>query len=228
MSPSQNRLRERRIYEGEWFFCCQTQGCSGLVVEHCLNEHESHADTFLGNDGFHALERCRCCAGYLEWAGYSGDSPISNGLIRLLDGNHFMAATVILSAIVENSIQNLLWACLSDSGVDMSRANHIADGRLPRPSMIELIKALSDLPIRDIQFPSRNLVAHGRGFLREEEAYRVDLINHLQRIREWIEAITKDRELSRFMPTECDRWMLFMDHWSRWLTNDLVCRLRKL
>lgn len=130
-----------------------------------------------------------------------------------------MAATVILSAIVENSLSNLLWSALVDSGVEASRANKVADGRMSRLDIINTAAALTDLEIKDISFPSRNLVAHGKGFIRNEESYRVDLQHQIIKIRKWIERILNGKVPDNFMPTECERWLLFMDHWSRWLVN---------
>ena len=74
---SQFRIREYRVYEGEWrFFCCK-QDCQGYLLEYSLNEYESHAENFLNHYGAHSYEGCHLCGDGLVWASYSGGSPIS-------------------------------------------------------------------------------------------------------------------------------------------------------
>lgn len=216
---SQRRIHEHRIYEGEWLFYCTTDDCGGCLVEYSLNEYEEYVNDFLYNTPLHTSEKCHLCGYELEWAGYSGGSPISDSLVALLSNKHYMASTVILSAIIDNSLENLLWAALVDSGVDKGRANKIADGRLNRRDIVNMAASLSNLKIKDIAFGSRNLVAHGKGFLRGEESYRVDLQKQIVQIRKWVEQILDGKVPNNFMPTECERWLLFVDHWSRWLVN---------
>jgi hypothetical protein len=216
---SQYRVQEYRIYEGEWWFYCLTQGCQGSLVEYSLNDYENYADNFLNNSCTHSYDGCHLCGQSVEWGGYSGGSPISNSLVALLKNKHYMASTVILSAIIDNSLENLLWAALVDSGVDKESANKIADGRLNRKDIIKIATSLSSLKIKDITFASRNLVAHGKGFSRNEESYRIDLQEQIIQIRKWVEQILDGKTPNNFMPTECERWLLFMDHWSRWLVN---------
>jgi hypothetical protein len=216
---SQYRVREYRIYEGEWWFYCGKQDCKGSLVEYSLNEYENYADSFLNNFGIHSYDGCHLCGDGLGWSGYSGGSPISDSLVSLLKTKHYMASTVILSAIIENSLDNLLWAALVDNGVEQGRANKIADGRLNRMDIISMVASLSNLSIKDISFPSRNLVAHGKGFSRGEEIYRVDLQKQIVQIRKWVERILDRKVPDNFMPTERDRWLLFMNHWSRWLVD---------
>jgi hypothetical protein len=80
---SQYRLREQRIYEGEWWFYCTGKNHCGPLVEYSLNKYEDYADNFLGNTPTHAYAHCPICASELMWAGYSGDSPISDSLVSL-------------------------------------------------------------------------------------------------------------------------------------------------
>lgn len=203
---SQYRVREYRVYEGEWWFYCCKQDCNGSLVEYSLNEYENYADSFLNNFGTHSYVGCHLCGDGLAWGGYSGGSPISNSLVSLLKNKHYMASTVILSAIIENSLENLLWAALVDNGVEQGRANKIADGRLNRMDIISMVASLSNLSIKDISFPSRNLVAHGKGFSRAEENYRVDLQKQIAQIRKWVERILDGKVPDNFMPTECERF----------------------
>lgn len=216
---SQFRIDEQRIYEGEWRFCCCTKDCNGFQVEYSLNEYEDYADNFLHCTAAHKNAYCQLCSGTLVWVGYSGGSPISDSFVALLKDKHYMAATVILSAIIENSLSNLLWSALVESGVESSLANKVADGRMSRLDIINTVASLTDLEIKDISFPSRNLVAHGKGFMRDEESYRVDLQRQIIQIRKWVERMLGGRIPNNFMPTECERWLLFMNHWSRWLVD---------
>jgi hypothetical protein len=221
---SQYRLREQRIYEGEWWFYCAGKNHCGPLVEYSLNKYEDYADNFLGNTPIHAYAHCPICASELVWEGYSGDSPISDGLVSLLENSHYMASTVILSAIVENSIKNLLWAALVDNGEKPKRANKIADDRMHRIEAIKKIKSLNNWEIEDITFPARNIVAHGKGFLREEQEYQNELREQAIKIRKWVEKIAKDRMPDNFNPSESGRWLLFMNHWSMWLIEYVVAR----
>jgi hypothetical protein len=135
-----------------------------------------------------------------------------------------MASTVILSAVVENSIKNLLWAALVDNGEKPKRANKIADDRMHRIEAIKKIKSLNNWEIEDITFPARNIVAHGKGFLREEQEYQNELREQAIKIRKWVEKIAKDRMPDNFNPSESGRWLLFMNHWSMWLIDYVVAR----
>jgi hypothetical protein len=222
---SQRRIHEYRIYEGEWWFYCTTDNCGGCLVEYSLNEYEEYVNNFLYNTPLHTSENCHLCGRELEWAGYSGGSPISDSLVALLRNKHYMASTVILSAIIENSLENLLWAALVDNGVSKDRANKVADGRLNRLDIIKTTVSLTNLKIKDISFPSRNLVAHGKGFLHSEESYRDELRKQVVQIRTWVERIFDGKLPSNFMPTECERWILFMNHWSNWLINYVDTKL---
>ncbi len=219
---SQYRINEHRIYEGEWVFYCVNSDCrNGVFIEYSLNEYEDHASYFLdGSSGpIHTNAWCQNCGRPLEWAGYSGNSPISDKLVSLLNNNHFMASTVILSAILENSLNNLLWAALVDNGINPKKANKIADGRIVRIDMIKMISSLTEFKINDIAFESRNLVAHGKGFFLDEKHYQKDMLQQIDKISSWVISISKKIQPNNFNPTECERWVLFMTHWSNWLKS---------
>lgn len=137
---------------------------------------------------------------------------------------------MILSALTESFIRNLLWACLVDNKIEPARANEIADGRLNRSAMIDLIKSLSALPVRDLAFPTRNLVAHGIWFdkgkdpsarVRSEDSYKDELKDQASRIRSWVQSICGHMAPSNYMPSEVGRWILFMYHWSKWLVDTI-------
>lgn len=224
---SQYRVGENRIYEGEWWFSCTPATCQGFLVEYSLNNYEDFADNFLYSMPIHRNESCHLCGNGLEWCGYSGGSPISDSLVSLLQNGHFMASTVILSATLENSLRNLLWAALVDNGVEQRRANKVADGRLNRIDTINIIVALTDLPVRDIAFPARNLVAHGKGLTLSETLYKDELKKQIGEIRKWVSQILNGKCLSNFMPSESERWLLFMDHWSNWLVSYVDLKLLK-
>lgn len=217
LSADEKRLYEYRIYEGEWLFVCRP--CGTYLVEYSFYEFDKLADYFLSNMNFHATEPCHRCAGPLEWAGFSGDMPISESLVSLIENGHYMAATVILASITENAINNLLWAALVDNGVDKEKANLLANGRMNRADVLQMVRSLTQWPIKDIAFPVRNLVAHGKGFGKQEAFYRDELRKQVASICQWVERILQDVQPTNFMPTECERWLLFMDHWSSWLVS---------
>lgn len=225
---SQRRINELRIYEGEWNFFCPTDGCGGYSVEYCLSDYmcgrgdqfiHSDADRFLNTYAQYDSAWCPICKLPLQWVGYSGSSPISASLVSLVKTGHFMAAIVILAAITESAIQDLLWASLVDGGIEPGKANSIADGRLSRPIMVDLIKKLTDRPVVDISFPTRNLIAHGRGFLEDEEFYRAELKKQIAIIRNWVSKVLDARPPPNIMPTQVERWLLFMDSWAQWLVD---------
>jgi hypothetical protein len=224
MLPNQ-RIYQDRFYEGEWLFLCSS--CNGFVVEYSFNDYDHLADTFLSNTGVYALDRCHLCNSHLVWAGFSGDMPVSESLILLLNNSHFMASTVILAAITENIINNLFWASLVDSGVDRTRANEIANSYMHRISGIKKIASLTGLPITDISFATRNLVAHGKGFGQNEEFYKKELKQQASAINDWINNLLKSKQLSRFMPSEVERCLLFMSHWNWWLSSYVNDKLLK-
>jgi hypothetical protein len=221
---SQYRVNEHRIYEGEWRFVCFPD-CKGFLVEFSFDKYDNKAGQFLYNTPIHTCERCHLCNRELEWEGYSGGSPISDRLVSLLEGRHFMVSTVLLAAMVENALRNLLWAVLVDNGVDMQRANRVADGRMSRMDTIRTINALADLKVKDIAFPVRNLVAHGKELTRPQSKYEDDLRTQIAQIRRWVNHIREGQNPSNFMPSECERWLLFMSHWSYWLDSYVFKKL---
>jgi hypothetical protein len=219
----QKRLYENRVYEGEWVFACRP--CSAYRVEYSFPEFDKLADFFLSNTGLHTTESCGLCGGPLEWAGFSGDMPISDSFVSLVKNGHLMASTVILASIIENAINNLLWAALVDNDMEKEKANNLVNGRLSRSEILRMIRSLTQWSIRDIVFPIRNLVAHGKGFGKQEAFYNEELKKQVAAIRQWVDEIRQQVKPKNFMPTECERWLLFMDHWSRWLETyaDRTC-----
>ena len=130
-----------------------------------------------------------------------------------------MASILVLTAIIDNSISNLLWAAFIDNGIDMHSANELLKTRIARSDALHMIRSLTDWPIEDIVFPARNVVAHGKGFTNDEHFYRDGLIKQIADVRRWIEMICKEVRPARFTPGETHRWLLFMDHWTSWLTT---------
>lgn len=128
-----------------------------------------------------------------------------------------MASTVIISTIIENALSNLLWASLVDNDIEKGRTNKVADGYFSRFDTIKMIVSLTNLHIKDISFPVRNLVAHSKGLIQSENFYKSELENQIKQMRKWVEPILKYTKPGNFTPTECERWLLFMDHWSNWL-----------
>lgn len=210
------RIYSRRVYEGEWFFHCSPE-CGVFLVEYSFYDYDHYADRFMDNTGAHTYERCSVCGSQLMWAGFSGDMPISDSLVALLRNKHFMAATVILAAIMENSLRNLAWAALVDAGVSKNKANSLVNASISRVEALRIAQSLTGIPLRDIAFPSRNLVAHGRAFGESEDAFRGEVCKQTEAVHKWVADIFKHRQPGYLKPTECDRWLLFMRHWSEWL-----------
>jgi hypothetical protein len=216
----EKRLYEDRVYEGEWIFVC-TPPCPGYIVEYAFTGWDDEIiASFLSNlTGGHALYNCPICGEVLQWTGYPLQLPITQSLIDLLQGNHFMASIIVIAAIIDNSISNLMWATFIDSGLDIHSANELVKTRIARSDALNMIRSLTDWHIEDIVFPARNLVAHGKGFTIDERFYRDELIKEISDIRRWIEMIYQEVHPTGFTPGETHRWLLFMDHWSLWLTN---------
>lgn len=153
--------------------------------------------------------------------------PISDSLVALLKNGHFMAATTILAAIMENSLRNLAWAALVDAGVGKSKANSLVNAGISRAEALRIARSLTGIPLRDIAFPSRNLVAHGRVFGETEDVFRVEILKQVESVRKWVADILKYRQPGYLNPTECERWLLFMKHWSEWLKTlvqaEVIC-----
>jgi hypothetical protein len=216
----EKRLYEDRVYEGEWLFTCRPP-CPGYLIEYAFTGwHDDFIDVILANrTGGHGLENCHLCGGLLEWAGYPLQLPITQGLLALIKDYHFMASTLVLTAIVDNAISNLLWAAFVDSGLGAKKATELAKAKVTRSEALQAIRSITSWPIDDLIFPTRNLVAHGRGFGNDEHFYKGELVKQIAGIREWIDIICQEVKPTRFMPKETDRWLLFMDHWSFWLTS---------
>ena len=197
-----------RYYEGEWLFICQScKKNPGIVFEYGLNDYDKISGSSLNNCGLHSSEYCKNCGDPLVWAGYGANSPVTDKLIDLLKDGHFMASTVILSAIIENSIRDLLWAVLSDRGMETKTSDEVAELNLGRIEMIKIISTISGLKINDISFSTRNLVAHGKGFTLEEKEYKSKLKNQINNIEQWVSTIVSDVELNNYCPNETQRWL---------------------
>jgi DNA-directed RNA polymerase subunit RPC12/RpoP len=211
-------IRGCRIYEGEWSYVCQRCG-NGNLIEFGLSNYDQQAGHSLNNLGYHNYVRCEDCGSELVWEGYAGGSPVTDSLISLLKNKHFMASTVILSAIVESAIRDLIWAALVDNGIDWERANKIADGRMNRIDSVNFVADLTGLKVKDIAFPYRNLVAHGKGFEVAEDEYREELIKQVKKIKEWVDGIVDGRNVDNYRPSQIDRWLLFMSYWANWFES---------
>jgi hypothetical protein len=216
----EKRLYEDRVYEGEWLFVCRLP-CPGYIIEYAFTGwNDDLIDAILSSrTGGHGLENCHLCGGLLEWAGYPLQLPITHSLLALVNDYHFMASTLVLTAIVDNTISNLLWAAFVDSGLGAKKAKELAKAKVTRSEALQAIRSITAWPINDIIFPTRNLVAHGRGFGNDEHFYKSELVKQIAGIREWIDTICQEVTPTGFMPKETDRWLLFMSHWSFWLTS---------
>jgi len=215
----EKRLYEDRIYEGEWLFVCRPP-CPGYIIEYAFSGwHDDFINVILSNrTGGHGLENCHLCGGILEWAGYPLQLPITQSLLALVNDEYFMASTLLLTAIVDNAISNLLWAAFVDSGLGVKKAGELVKTKVTRSEALQAIRSMTAWPIDDIIFPTRNLVAHGRGFGNDEHFYKTELVKQITIIREWIGPLCQEIKPTGFMPKETSRWLLFMDHWSSWLT----------
>lgn len=215
------RFLEQRIYEGEWLFTCRPW-CGGFLVEYSFSGREDDAGSFLSNLGIHANERCRKCGEPLEWAGFSGGMPATESFLSLVETKHYMPATVILASLTEMFIGCLVFAALTDHGLSEENANKIANLRMGRYERVQICKALLSWPIGELSFPVRNLVAHGAGFDEDHARWMDDIVQQVAAIRSWFLRISAAVPTpDRFMPTQSQRWLLFMDHWSQWLSSNI-------
>jgi hypothetical protein len=221
------RIYKYRIYEGELFFDCENSKCEGYLVEFLFWDADEIGKKLVKPLNQHRFELCQRCGNDLIWSGYWGDRPVSESIIALLNGGHYMSSTVILSAIVENSLNNLLWASLVDSGITRENANKFSDEKLSRHATIKRIHSITNWQIDDISFPVRNLVAHGKGFGKTEQEYLQSLQEQAISIREWVNKFLALQSPNHFMPTEKERWLLFMDCWSQWLVSFIQSKVEE-
>lgn len=215
-----------RTYEGEWNFVCR-KPCTGFLVEYSFHKFDSLSSDFLTNTPLHALEVCGLCGEPLEWAGYAGEMHTTNGILQLFETGNFMVSTVIIAAFIENAINNLLWAALVDNGLNIEKADKIVCGRIQRHDQIGIIRSIINWPIKDINFPVRNLVAHGKGFFYSQDYYKQEVLKQAKNIRKWIERVTNEIPMINFMPSECERWLLFMNVWSDGLNSYIANNLKR-
>lgn len=200
------QIYEDRFYEGEHAFGC---GCGGEMV---IYAYEDEDLSFLQTP-----PRCYKCGNIMGWKGWSGQSDISHGIRDLIRDGHAIAAIVILAAFVEYQIDNLLWAILVDSGLPKKKASDIANGTLPRGDAIRMVRSLLERKIKNVVFPVRNAVAHGRAFGWEVQEYIEALDNQFNAIEKWINSIKKGNIIPGGCEyTELDRWILSMSHWLSW------------
>jgi hypothetical protein len=152
----------------------------------------------------------------MEWAGWSGQSDITESFLRLVQGAHYMAATIILAAFVEYQLSGLLWAILVDSGLSKRKATAIANGSLPRGDTVRMIRDLLERKVANLVFPMRNEVAHGRAFGIPDDSFVTALEDQLIGIEEWVRSVSGGSTPSGYDYTELDRWILSMQHWAAW------------
>jgi hypothetical protein len=120
----QDQLYGQRLYEGEHVFACGL--CQSTFVQYSFG---TEPNEFFDRQ---APPTCTACGTYMEWAGWSGQSDITEGLVKLIQDQHYMAASVMLAAFVKYQINALLWAALVCSGLQKEQASDIANGTLPR------------------------------------------------------------------------------------------------
>jgi len=153
----------------------------------------------------------------MEWAGWSGQSDVTEGLVRLFEDGHYMAATVILAAFVEYQLSGLLWGVLVDSGLSKEKAALIANGSLPRGEAVRMVRDLLGRRITNLVFPMRNAVAHGKAFGLPDHTFVPALEQQLLSIQEWVRSVSDGRTPSGYTYTELDRWILSMQQWVAWM-----------
>jgi hypothetical protein len=210
-----------RVYEGEWLFVCRNR-CGGYVIDFSFNEMHDPVNNFedfydISFDGY-APTRC-ACGDILKWYGCMPRLTTSKALSTLLDGKHFMVATVMVAAVIESYVSNLLYATLVDEGISVAKADKVASSRLGRRDAINLIKDLTGWSVRDISFPVRNMVAHGQQLTEDEIYFANELRKQVQDINKWFDHLSKVNgyQIQFFSPSEKDRWLLSMQYWIVWL-----------
>src|SRR4051794_35967982 len=105
----QQQLYDFRWYEGEHAFACGL--CRSRFVQYSFGAEPNE---------FYDKQQpppCMPCGTLMNWLGWSGQSDVTEGLVRLIEDGHYMAATVIVGAFTEFQIDSLLWAVLVDCGL---------------------------------------------------------------------------------------------------------------
>lgn len=212
----EKQLYEDKVYEGEWLFVCRPP-CLGYIIEYAFTGwHDDFIDIILSNETEeHGLENCHLCGGLLEWADYPLQLPITHSLLALVNDYHFMASTLVLTAIIDNSISNLLWAALFDSGLGAKKARELAK----RSEALQAIRSMTAWPIDDIIFPTRNLVAHGRGFAKSDVFYKLELVKQVNSICAWLQQTSAELRTKGLITGKCDLWLSSMDNLRSQLTS---------
>lgn len=216
-TPFRNkRFYDDRVYEGEYLFQCGS--CQTVFVFYAFEDQPDVVEYHLSG---HHSPPCNKCGNFMGWAGWSGDSDITNGLAKLLVDNHYMAAIAILAAYVEYQIDNLLWAVLVDSTLPREKATAIANGTVPRGDAVRIIRDLLGYKVKNIIIPIRNEVVHGRAFGRPAEEYAKDLWESFVAVRDWVASVKADQNPTGYDFKEVERWILSMEHWVWWFEDKL-------
>jgi hypothetical protein len=205
------QIYQSRFYEGEHVFSCSLCGCT--YVEYSFGSEPSE---FYDKQ---MPPACLPCGTHMEWAGWSGQSDITEGIVSLVNDGHVMAATVIVAAFVEYQIDSLLWATLVDCGLSKEKASGIANGTLPRGEAIRMIRNLLERKVVNVVFPIRNEVAHGRAFGRPQTKFIDALDVQFASIEAWVKSVKADEVPKQYNYKELDRWILSMEHWIYWIKN---------
>lgn len=214
---------EYRIYEGEYLFHCGS--CQTVFVFYAFEDEDDVVEYHVSS---HHAPACPKCGNFMGWAGWSGYSDITNGLVRLVDEGHWMAAIAILAAFVEFQIDNLLWAVLVESGLSREKATAIANGTIPRGDAIRMVRDLLGRRVKNIVIQIRNEVVHGRAFGRTPEHYASDFEAAFRSVEDWVGSISRGQVPSGEDFTEMERWVLSMTHWVNWFGSKLKIRLRNV
>ncbi len=201
-------LYELRWYEGEHAFACNT--CDSTFVEYSFDSPQLAAVLTQ-----HPIP-CGPCGAPMLYLGWSGRFDVTESIFKLIEDGHLMAATVMIGAFTELQIDCLLWAVLVDGGLSRAKACEIANGTVPRGDAIRMIRGLLERRVANVVFPIRNEVAHGRAFGRANVEFIPHVEDQLKSIAGWVRSVRGDKLPTGYDYSECDRWILSMNHWSEW------------
>lgn len=201
-------LYQLRWYEGEHAFECNT--CGSTFVQYSFDAPQ--LASYFGQQP----PPCSSCGAPMLYLGWSGRFDVTESIFRLIEDAHLMAATVMIGAFTELQIDCLLWAVLVDGGLSRTKASEIANGTVPRGDAIRMIRGLLERRVANVVFPIRNEVAHGRAFGRPNDEFIAHLEEQFLSIAGWVHSVRGKKLPTGYDYSECDRWILSMNHWSEW------------
>jgi hypothetical protein len=145
----------------------------------------------------------------------------------LISEKHYLVCPIMLAAIFENILKDLLYSLFSDTGMDEGQASRLGSGNLGRSTTLQMTRLISACTIKDIVFPVRNLVAHGKGFAKSDAFYRLELEKQVKSICIWLQQTSDELRTKGFITGKCNLWLSSMDNLRSQLAS-LIPELRNI